>query len=206
MIQPKDIRLYLAPEHTFVTARIESLTPDMAEKQIHRAWWIDPSLREVLLPPPIDRYWDWNAMEIEINEHRLASEKVAIIAGDEGQVQGAMMVSTEPVRSVLQAASSGLFVELLFTAPRNRPNLRMDGQEYLKGVGVQLLTWAAWLSSRKGCAGRLLLDGSPEFVHWYQRRGLQTLPTNPIVFEGVAYRPMELPPASAQRLLASWEE
>jgi hypothetical protein len=206
MIQSKDIRLYLAPEQAFVRGRIVSLTQDMAEKRIHREWWNDPSLREVLSPVPIDRHWHWNEMEIEIGNRLVASEKVAVVAGDRGQVQGAMMISTEPVPSLLDPGAGGLFIELLFTAPWNRPHLRKDGQEYLKGVGLQLLIWAAWLSSRNGHEGRLLLDGSPDFVTWYERRGLQRLPVNPNVFEGIAYRPMELPPASAQKLLALWKE
>ena len=161
MILPKDIRLYLAPEHTFIAARIVGLTREMAERRIHNEWWNDASLREVLTPSPIDRHWNWNEMEIELGNRQLASEKVAVVAGDQRQVQGAMMVSTEPVSSILDPGASGLFVELLFTAPWNRPHLRKDGHDYLKGVGLQLLTWAAWLSSSKGYGGRLYWTAAP---------------------------------------------
>lgn len=101
---------------------------------------------------------------------------------------------------------TALFLELLFTAPRNRPDLRKDGKEFLKGVGLQLLIWAAHFSRTTGHGGRLRLDGSPGYLAWYQNRGLQILPLNPIVYQGVEYTPMELSEASANKLLALWGE
>jgi hypothetical protein len=115
-----------------------------------------------------------------------------------------MMISTDPVPSILAPGKSALFVELLFTAPRNRPALRRDAKPYFLGVGTELLTWGAWLSREKGCDGRLLLDGSPEYVAWYEKRGLQTLGAKPIVYEGVAYTPMELSANASQQLLTDW--
>jgi hypothetical protein len=97
-----------------------------------------------------------------------------------------------------------LFVELLFTAPRNRPQVRRDGLPWLRGVGMELLTWAAHLSRTKGYGGRLLLDGSPEFIEWYAKRGLQKLDCEPILYEGVSYVPMELSATSAKTLLERW--
>jgi hypothetical protein len=120
-------------------------------------------------------------------------------------VQGAMLISREPVPSGLESGKEGLFIELLFTAPRNRPALRRDGKDLLRGVGIELLTWGAWFSACLGHAGRLLLDGSPEYIAWYEKRGLQKLPRNPIVFEDVSYAPMELTPAHAAKLLSSWK-
>jgi hypothetical protein len=109
------------------------------------------------------------------------------------------------VESVLSRGDNALFVELLFTAPRNRPALRTDGREYLKGVGTESITWAAWFSRQNGCGGRLLLDGSPEYLRWYEKRGLQTLGLAPILYEGVTYTPMELSLAAADTLLSDWE-
>lgn len=83
-----------------------------------------------------------------------------------------MMISAEPVPSVLSPGAGALLVELLFSAPRNRPALRSDGNALFLGVGTELLTWGAWRSRDKGCEGRLLLDASPDYVGWYERRGL----------------------------------
>ena len=185
-------------------AQIAELTPELAERRIHRDWWTDADLLDHFDPPPIDRHWNWNEMNIEYSGRILANEKVAILTA--GQVvQGAMMISAEPVPSVLTPGAGSLFVELLFTAPRNRPSLRRDGNAFFLGVGTELLTWGAWLSRERGCGGRLLLDGSPEYLGWYQKRGLQKLDVKPIVFEGVAYTPMELPVRAARRLLKDWE-
>jgi hypothetical protein len=103
-------------------------------------------------PPPIDRHWIWTDMAIENEEIKLSDEKFAIMTGD-GAVQGAMMISAEPIPSRLSKRADALFLELLFTAPRNRAALRRDGQPYFVGVGTHLLAWAAWLS-RDGGFGR----------------------------------------------------
>ncbi len=156
---------------------------------------------------PIDLHWDWNKVEIEFEGRQLHSEKVAVITG-EGEnlaVQGAMLISTDAVPSGLERGEKCLLVELLFTAPRNRPNLRTDGQPFVIGVGSQLMAWGAWLSREKQLDGRLRLDASPDFIRWYEKRGLQKLDVEPIVYEGVAYTPMELPPAAARELLLGWE-
>ena len=131
---------------------------------------------------------------------------IAAVTGDgeDLAVQGAMMISTEAVPSILEPGKECLFVELLFTAPRNRPDLRLDANPFVIGVGSQLLTWGAWLSRENHLEGRLRLDGSPDFIVWYGKRGLQTLDIDPIVYEGVEYTPMELPAVAAQELLAAW--
>jgi len=201
MIQPQITSLFFAPMKAYVEAKIVSLTPQMAETHVHGEWWSDDALEAEFNPMPIDRFWDWNILEIEWQGRGLASEKVAILAGDERPVQGAMMISTEPVDSVLESGAQGLFVELLFTAPQNRPMLRKDQQDFFKGVGVRLLTWGAEFSRDKGYGGRLLLDSSPDYVAWYKNRGLQTLGLEPILYQGVSYTPMELSVVSAEKLL-----
>jgi hypothetical protein len=197
---PKITTLFFAPTNQYVEAQIVELTADVAEQKIHRDWWKDAHLLDQFDPPPIDRRWNWKEMGIEYEGRTLATEKVAIVTGDQA-VQGAMMISVEPLPSVLSPVDGALFIELLFTAPRNRPALRLDQSAYFLGVGTELLTWGASLSRENGCEGRLLLDASPEYVGWYAKRGLQKLDAKPIVFEGVAYTPMELPTGAAQRLL-----
>lgn len=115
------------------------------------------------------------------------------------------MISTDPLPSVLHSGETALFVELLFTAPRNRPTLRRDRKPFFVGVGTELLAWAVLLSRESGCHGRLRLDGSPDYLGWYEKRGLQRLGLNPIVYQGIEYTPMELPPDAAERLLSTWE-
>jgi hypothetical protein len=200
MIQPKAAILYFAPAGVYVDAHIVPLTADMAEAQIMRDWWNEVCLELSSDQEPIDRHWDWRDLAIEYGGRILRSEKLAIVTGD-GAVQGAMLISTEAVDSGLTRGARTLFVELLFTAPRNRPDLRIDKAPYFTGVGTELLRWAADLSRRLGYEGHVRLDASPDFVHWYERRGLQKINANPIVFEGVRYTPMELPAEAANELL-----
>ena len=201
---PKVTTLFFAPTGQYVEAQIAELTADLAEQRIHRDWWADDGLLQHFDPPPIDRHWNWNEIGIEHDGRTLATEKVAIVTGDQA-VQGAMMISADPVSSMLAPGAEALFVELLFTAPRNRPVLRRDRKAFFLGVGTQLLTWGAWMSREKGYEGRLLLDGSPDYVGWYEKRSLQKLEAKPIVFESVTFAPMELTRPAAQRLLKDFE-
>jgi hypothetical protein len=201
---PKVTTLFFAPTNQYVEAQIVALTAELAEQQIHRDWWTDGEFLDRFDPPPIDRHWNWNEMGIEHDGRTLTTEKVAIVTGDH-TVQGAMLISAEPVPSVLAPGAGALFIELLFTAPRNRPALRRDGNAFFLGVGTELLTWGASLSREMGYEGRLLLDASPEYIGWYEKRGLQKLEAKPIVFEGVAYTPMELSARTARRLLKDWK-
>ena len=84
--------------------------------------------------------------------------------------------------------------------------LSREEAAYVVGVGTQLMIWAAWLSREKGFGGRLRLDRSPDFVTWYEKRGLQKVNLDPILYENVEYMPMELSEDAAQKLLAAWED
>jgi hypothetical protein len=91
----------------------------MIDEKMKRAWWADEALDTTAFDPmPIDRFWDWNCLEIDRDGIVLASEKIAVVAGDDEHVEGAMMISTQPVDCVREFGKHALFVELLFTAPR----------------------------------------------------------------------------------------
>jgi hypothetical protein len=207
MIRRRKVHLFLHPDQVDVLGELVPLTDRLATSRIHKRWWQNEQLKPHFgPPPPIDLHWDWTDIGIEYEGRDLSSERVAIVAGAGAPVQGAMLISSEPVPSVLEPRERALFLERLFTAPWNRPNLRKDAKPYLLGVGTEFITWAAWFSRRKGCGGRLLLDSSPDQVGWYQKRGLQTLGLKPILYEGVAYTPMELTPQAAAQLLDDWED
>jgi hypothetical protein len=209
MIHPRPVTLFFDPDKENVAGELVPLTREMIEASIRQAWWKNEDLKRLFEPPPpidLDWHWKWHETVIDFEGRPLACERVAIVAGEGNPVQGAMMISREPVPSVLAPGEEALFVELLFTAPWNRPNLRQDGRPFLLGVGTELMTWAAWFSREQGYRGRLRLDGSPDQVVWYQRRGLQSLKLEPMLYENVRYTPMELPPDAAERLVGKWEE
>jgi hypothetical protein len=66
MIEPRLTHLFLKPEGVDVEAEIISLTNEMAEELIHQAWWKEDCLKDRFDDPqPIDRYWNWNEIEID---------------------------------------------------------------------------------------------------------------------------------------------
>jgi hypothetical protein len=198
---PKAVDLRFAPFNLYVRSHIVELTSDLIERSMGKAWWDNADIDPTLAEAEIDRHWDWSEMGIELNGRVLGSRKLAIVT-DDGAVQGAAMCSTEKVASTLEPKQFASFVELLFTAPRNRVRLRTDGREQFKGVGYHLLVCMAEISDELGFGGRLKLDSSPEFVDWYERFGLRRTLETPILFEGVEYTPMELTFEAAHRLLA----
>ncbi|MDB5321887.1 MAG: hypothetical protein JWN40_3518 [Phycisphaerales bacterium] len=203
---PKIVYPFFHPDQAYVEGQIVALTPGMADRGIRDAWWNHEDLKaDFGHPPPIDRHWNWNEMSIDYDGVELPSLKVALVANS--NIEGAAMISTMPVPSRLDPSEQGLFLELFFTAPWYRKKLRRDGNPYMVGIGTELLTFAAWLSRKKGYQGRLLLDSSPDEVVWYAdpKRGLQKLAKNPILYEGVQYTPMELSAPAAQLLLDDWE-
>jgi hypothetical protein len=198
---PKAIDLLFVPADMLVEAEIVELTDDLISDRMGEAWWTDPAITQERAANEIDRHWDWSQFVIERGEDVLASRKLAVLTPD-GAVQGASMYSVEPVKSVLEQGEEALFVELLFTGPRNRPWLRHDATEQLRGVGFELLLAMSEASFEAGFGGRLKLESSPGFVRWYEKRGLLVTPEDPILHEGVRYTPMELTAAAAAQFLA----
>jgi hypothetical protein len=191
---PHLIELFYVPAATRVDAHVVSLTDDLIEKAMGSAWWIDAAMDDDLARLEIDRDWNWSDLAIEYEGEIIPSQKFAVVTGD-GAVQGAMMVSTVAVACERNRDRErpSLFVELLFAAPRTRQWLRLDGTELLRGVGSELLRTAALLSLEAGFDGRLKLESSPNSVAWYKKRGfLEVSKRRRILYEGVAYTPMEL--------------
>lgn len=97
MIDEKSVTLVF--QEQLIEARIVALTPELADAKVMGEWWSEECLKPDLDPQPIDRYWNWKTYQISYNEQHLQSEKVAVVTG-EGEdlaVQGAMLVSSEPV-------------------------------------------------------------------------------------------------------------
>src|SRR4051794_29514323 len=119
MFRSRPITLVLPPSQP-VVAKIVPLTPELADAHLMGAWWRDDSLKESFSNEPIDRYWDWNEFTIEDRGRPLPSERIAVVTGEAADlaVQGAMMISTELIESVLEPGERCLLLELLFTAPR----------------------------------------------------------------------------------------
>jgi len=190
MIEPVVVPLLYAPENAIRHARVVTLTRHMIEVKIMKNWWLDAALKPQFDPIPIDRHWNWADAVIDFEGTILQGQTVGLQT-DDGEIQGAMLLSSQPAHSFIALGSGSLFVELLCTAPRNRSHLRIDESDLYIGAGVTLLKWAGSESRRLGCEGRLRLDASPEHLGWYEKRGFQKLPIDPVSFENVQYTPME---------------
>jgi len=186
---------------TFVQARIAVLTPAQIAADIDGKWWQAAGLKASFDPPPIDLHWGWGPdAAISWNEGELTSEKVGLLTGD-GYIQGALLISTAAVPSILEPAQGALFIERLCTAPQNRSRLRADGRKYFGGVGLELLRWGVLRSRDAGHGGRVRLEASPDYVQWYADLGFQKLAVEPETFNGVQYTPVELPVDRVDNLL-----
>jgi hypothetical protein len=190
MIAPAECILDFIPTGDEVKAHIVSLSLHQIREGLGN-WWNDPAIEAIMGEPPIDRYWDWTEVEIEQDGRVLESELVGAVT-DDGYIQGVMLISREPVPSMLEVGEQTLFVELLFTSPHNRTHLRKDRRKYFGGVGLELLRWGSGFSRDMGFGGLLRLDGSPDYLGWYERVGFRKLSIEPIEYEGVEYKPMEL--------------
>jgi hypothetical protein len=192
-------KLKFAPTNVYVEAKVVPLPATVIDTML-QGWWSSDALLPRFDPTPIDRHWRWKDERIERKGIELDAEMIGVVTGD-GLIQGAMQLSKQPYPSGIVSGAGSLLVELLFTAPWNRPQLRRDGLEYYKGVGLVLLAWAAITSRERGYGGRLRLDGSPDFLEWYERRGFLKLDEESVVWQDIIYTPMELPPGAARRLL-----
>jgi hypothetical protein len=188
---PKAIDLLHVPTGIIVDAAIVRLTDQLIRAQMGQTWWNDPAIDPADADREIDRQWNWTEAAIEWGGEVFPGLKLGVITGD-GAVQGAALFSTVAVPLELEPGKDGLFLELLFIAPRNRHWIRLDRSEQFRGVGLQLLRAAGEFSRDAGQGGRLKLDASPDFVDWYAKRGFRPCRKDRIIHQGVAYTPMEL--------------
>lgn len=188
---PEETTLYFAPDAVLVEAQITLLSNDRYDSGMGEHWWEDPALDETAAKTAIDLNWSWFD-PVDLNGQDLRSIRVAIVTGDD-QVQGAMVVSTDLVASILHPDERCLYVDQLCTAPRNRPLLRRDRGSWYKGVGTKLLQCAARLSLELGGDGKLHLLASPEGEPSYQKLGFENLKLAPHEYDCIKYTPMELP-------------
>lgn len=110
-----------------------------------------------------DSHWEWKDKAIAA-ESILGQETYAVEAA--GQTQGLMLVSVDFGRIPTQRGLELVYVELVATAPWNRPRLVTDAR--YKGVGRVLLSTAISKSADLGFKGRIGLHSLKQSESWYQ--------------------------------------
>ena len=118
-----------------------------------------------LLPSPApDAHWDW------VGKARAAASTMAyetFAVECDGITQGLMLVNMAAfARLGSQRGRDLVYVELLATAPWNRPNYS-GGAKY-KGVGRVLIANAIRLSDDEGFGGRIGLHSLATSESWYR--------------------------------------
>ncbi len=111
-----------------------------------------------------DMHWEWRRK----TAHRSSYLRSFAIACD-GHTQGLMLVSLDPLKVSRAPGQEGrglVYVELIATAPWNRP--RLIGAARYKGVGRIFLSAAISLSVEEECGGRIGLHALPQSESWYQ--------------------------------------
>jgi GNAT superfamily N-acetyltransferase len=153
-----------------VEARLVDLTAKLAKTKIGGAWWVGLSVSKTRSREEGDHHWDW-AAEVGKHQNKLYVESVAIQTTDDA-VQGAAVYLLNG-RSVLVDGAGAILPHWLATAPRNRPWL-VPRPEY-RGVGTNLIRWAAYHSYHLGFGGRIVLATLPSerTVAFYESLGFR---------------------------------
>ena len=113
-----------------------------------------------------DSHWEWADKAIEA-QRVMSRDTFAVECA--GQTQGLMLTDVGFGRIDVQKGRDLVYVELLATAPWNRPKL-VDDPQY-KGVGRILIGTAISLSVELGFAGRIGLHSLPQSEVWYRTAG-----------------------------------
>ena len=145
-----------------------------------------------------DAHWQWDR---KIDQRRSYFRTFAVSC--DGQTQGLMRASLDPLDPRAKARAQGqqglrlVYVELIATAPWNRP--RLMGMARYKGVGRVLLSAAISLSVDEGCGGRIGLHALPQSESWYQDTcGMTDLGTDPGYYPEYPLRHFEMTEAQAR--------
>lgn len=113
-----------------------------------------------------DSHWEWVEKAIEA-ERIMGRDTFAVECA--GVTQGLMLVDVAFGRLPDQSGKELVYIELLATAPWNRPKL--DPAARYKGVGRVLVGTAISLSVDLGFAGRIGLHSLPQSESWYRTVG-----------------------------------
>lgn len=113
-----------------------------------------------------DWHWEWATKAIEA-QRMLGRDTFAVECN--GETQGLMLTDVSFGRIPSQKARELVYVELLATAPWNRPKLVSDPR--YKGVGRVLIGTAISLSVDLGFNGRIGLHSLPQSESWYHAVG-----------------------------------
>jgi len=113
-----------------------------------------------------DSHWEWVEKALEA-ERMMGRDTFAVECA--GETQGLMLVDVGFGRLAVQRGLELVYVELLATAPWNRPKF-VDAPIY-KGVGRVLIGTAISLSVELGFNGRIALHSLRQSESWYRTAG-----------------------------------
>lgn len=113
-----------------------------------------------------DSHWEWVDKAVEA-ERIMGRDTFAVECS--GVTQGLMLVDVDYGRLPDQQGKELVYIELLATAPWNRPKLHRNAR--YKGVGRVLVGTAISVSFDLGFGGRVGLHSLPQSESWYRTAG-----------------------------------
>ncbi len=113
-----------------------------------------------------DSHWEWVEKAVEA-ERIMGRDTYAVECA--GVTQGLMLINVGFGRLPDQRGKELIYIELLATAPWNRPKLTPDAR--YKGVGRVLVGTAISLSDDLGFGGCIGLHSLPQSEDWYRAGG-----------------------------------
>jgi hypothetical protein len=149
---PTQVRITRCATASVEIGRIETLSREVAKRQIDAVWWRDFS--ETVSDPSDqpDRDWEWRAI-VSRYQNRPNFRAVCVMSGDSA-IQAAMLFRVDAY-SALESGQRAVFVERLASAPRNRQGLVAN--PLFRGGGTGLLVYAIVVSYSLGLSGRVNL-------------------------------------------------
>ncbi len=170
LVLPDDIKIFSVKEQCSVTAQVVRLTRSLAKTKIDGTWWKIPLSSNI--KEEEDHHWVWRK---SVGQHRnnLKWEAVAVQSSG-GDVEGAILYRID-AKSQIAEGEGAVFVDLLATAPRNRPWV-VSSPDY-RGVGAVLLLVAVRQSYLLGLGGRVWLNSLPSerTRKFYRKQGFQVI-------------------------------
>ncbi len=152
-----------------VTARLISLSREIAKLRIDQEWWSVEGVSEQRLRGEVDYHWQWKVLVSKI-QNKPYIRSVAVVLGS-GSVEGAMIYRVD-AKSVLEPGQRAVLIDRLATAPRNRNNL--SPSPCYRGAGSGLLMLAVCQSFILGFEGRVTLFAAGQEQFYLDRGFVRT--------------------------------
>lgn len=155
--------------------RGELVEASLVPLEVNHVEQFDLLWRELLLEfEEVDARLSWRFKQ-QLMERNANYECYALEC--EGLLQGLLMLETQNRWSLFDIGQRLVYVEVIMTAPWNRPRIQRPPE--WRQVGRSLMAWARQRSVDLGYEGRVGLQSLPDAVGFYEQIGMVRLELEP---------------------------